>query len=120
MDAVPKAQGVREAHPWLVFAIGPFAMCASALDVEGILQDPGTIARLPFMPDYALGAFVFRGRSAAAISLRKKLKLPDPDTGRVGPFIVARVGASLAGFCVDEVKDVVDEQDLEWRALPPL
>jgi chemotaxis signal transduction protein/nucleoid-associated protein YgaU len=117
---IPKSEASRAPRTWLVFAVGPYAMCASALDVEGIIQRPGAIARLPSMPDYALGAFVFRGRSAAAISLRRKLKLPDAHTARVAPFIVARIGASIAAFCVDEVRDVVDDKNFEWRELPGL
>jgi len=119
-DGIPKSEASRAPRTWLVFAVGPYVMCASALDVEGIIQRPGAIARLPFMPEYALGAFVFRARSAAAISLRRKLNLPESNTGRNEPFIVARIGASIAAFCVDEVRDVVDDKDLEWRSLPEL
>lgn len=112
--------GAMEQRTWLVFALGPYVMCASAIDVEGIIQCPGAIAKLPLTPDHVLGAFLFRERSAAAISLRKKLKLREGEDRATGPFIVARVCDSLVAFCVDEVRDVIEEKDAEWRAMPSL
>ncbi len=120
MTKVSRDGGTAQERTWLVFALGPYVMCASALDVEGIIQRPPTIARFPLAPDYALGAFLFREQSAAAISLRKKLKLREGGDRATSPFIVARVADSLVAFCVDEVKDVIEEKDAEWRALPSM
>lgn len=120
MTTVYADLGAAQQRTWLVFALGPYVMCASALDVEGIIQCPEAIARLPLTPDYALGAFLFRGHSAAAISLRKKLKLRQGEDSATGPFIVARIGSAAVGFWVDEVKDVIGETDAEWRPLPPM
>jgi chemotaxis signal transduction protein len=77
---------------WLVFRLGPYVLCASALDVEGIIRRPEGLTKFPLTPDYALGAFLFRDRSAAALSLRTKLKLRQGEDSVNGPFIVARVG----------------------------
>ena len=110
--------GTARPQSWLVFALGPYVMCASALDVEGIVTPPQAIARVPFAPDYALGAFLFRGSTAAAISLRKKLGMPELEHPETSPFVVARIGDAVVAFSVDEVRDVLDENDLEWRNLP--
>jgi chemotaxis signal transduction protein len=105
---------------WLVFRVGGCLLCASALDVEGIIPRPEGVAKLPLMPDYALGAFLFRGRSAAAISLRRKLKLRQGEDSSSGPFVVAQVGDALVAFWVDEVIDVIEEKDADWRPLPEM
>jgi chemotaxis signal transduction protein/nucleoid-associated protein YgaU len=105
---------------WLVFRVGGCLLCASALDVEGIIPRPEGFAKLPLMPDYALGAFLFRGRSAAAISLRRKLKLRQGEDSSSGPFVVAQVGDALVAFWVDEVSDVIEEKDADWRPLPEM
>lgn len=107
-------------NAWLVFRLGPYVMCASALDVEGIIRRPEGLTKFPLTPGYALGAFLFRGRSAAAISLRTKLNVRQSEDSATGPFIVARVGEGLTAFWVDEVKDVIDEKDAEWRPMPPM
>ena len=120
MSSVPPDDSASLQRTWLVFALGPYVMCASALDVEGIIQCPDPIAKLPLTPDYALGAFLFRGRSAAAISLRRKLRLGQGEDLRTGPFIVTRIGGALVAFWVDEVKDVLEEKDAAWRPMPSM
>jgi chemotaxis signal transduction protein len=102
----PRDSDPRE-RSWLVFRLGPHVMCASALDVEGIIERPRAITTLPVMPEYALGAFLFRDHSAIAISLRKKLKVREGEDSAKGPFIVARVRDAIFAFWVDEVKDVI-------------
>lgn len=110
--------GTARPQSWLVFVLGPYVMCASAFDVEGIVTHPQAIAKVPFAPDYALGAFLFRGSTAAAISLRKKFRLPELEHPETSPFVVARIADAVIAFSVDEVRDVLDEKDLEWRNLP--
>jgi chemotaxis signal transduction protein len=103
---------------WLVFRLGPCILCASALDVEGIIQPPGAITKFPLAPDYALGAFLFRGHTASAISLRRKLKLRQGEDSMTGPFIVARIRDARVAFWVDEVQDVLEEKEADWRPMP--
>jgi chemotaxis signal transduction protein len=105
---------------WLVFRLGDHVMCASALDVEGIIQRPKAMVKLPAMPDYAVGAFLFRDRSTAAISLRRKLKVQQGEDCATGPFIVTRIRDALVAFWVDEAKDVIEEKDADWRPMPAM
>jgi chemotaxis signal transduction protein len=105
---------------WLVFRLGPCILCAPTLEVEGIIQPPQAITKFPVAPDYALGAFLFRGQTASAISLRRKLKLRQGEDSITGPFIVARIRDALVAFWVDEVKDVLEEKDADWRPLPAM
>ena len=109
-----------ERGTWLVFRLGHYVLCASALDVEGIIQRPPRITKLPLTPEHELGAFLFRGRTALAISLRRKLRLADGEDRASNPFIIARIGDGLTGFWVDEVKDVIQEKDAEWRPMPSM
>jgi len=104
---------------WLVFRLGPHTMCASTLDVEGIIE-PRSATALPFTPQHILGTFMFRGEVATAISLRKKLRVAVGQDSAKGPYIVARIGDELAAFWVDEVKDVIGEQDVAWQAMPDM
>jgi len=104
---------------WLVFRLGPHTMCASTLDVEGIIEPKQTTA-LPFTPQHVLGTFMFRGQVATAISLRTKLRIAVGQDSAKGPFIVARIGDELAAFWVDEVKDVIGEQDVVWQPMPDM
>jgi chemotaxis signal transduction protein/LysM repeat protein len=105
---------------WLVFRLGPCTLCAPALEVEGIIQPPQAITKFPVAPDYALGAFLFRGQTAAAISLRRKLKLRQGEDSMTGPFIVARIRDALVAFWADEVSDVLEEKDADWRPVPAM
>jgi len=95
-------------------------MCASTLDVEGIIERPRTITAFPVMPEYVLGAFLFRDHSATAISLRKKLKVREGEDSAKGPFIAARVREAIVAFWVDEVKDVIEEKDTAWQPMPEM
>jgi chemotaxis signal transduction protein/LysM repeat protein len=95
-------------------------MCASTLDVEGIIERPRTITTFPVMPHYALGAFLFRDHSAIAISLRKKLKVREGEDSVKGPFIAARIRDAIVAFWVDEVKDVIEEKDTAWQPMPEM
>jgi len=115
----PRDADSRE-RSWLVFRLGPHVMCASALDVEGIIERPRVITTLPVMPEYALGAFLFRDHSATAISLRRKLKVREGEDSAKGPFIAARIRDAIVAFWVDEVKDVIEEKDTEWRPMPEM
>jgi len=95
-------------------------MCASTLDVEGIIERPRLITKFPVMPEYALGAFLFRDHSATAISLRRKLKVREGEDSAKGPFIAARVRDAVVAFWVDEVKDVIEEKDTAWQPMPEM
>lgn len=106
-------------HSWLVFRLGPHTMCASTLDVEGIIE-PCPVTPLPFTPAHVLGSFMFRGRVATAISLRRKLAVNAGEDCAQGPFVVARVGEELAAFWVDEVKEVMGEQGVAWQPMPDM
>jgi len=106
-------------HSWLVFRLGAHTMCASTLDVEGIIE-PKPTTPLPFTPEHVLGSFMFRGRVATAISLRKKLRVREGKDSAKGPFIVARIGDELAAFWVDEVKDVMGEHNVAWQPMPDM
>ena len=115
----PRDTDSRE-RSWLVFRLGPHVMCASALDVEGIIERPRLITKFPVMPEYALGAFLFRDHSATAISLRKKLRVREGEDSAKGPFIAARVRDAIVAFWVDEVKDVIEEKDTAWQPMPEM
>ncbi len=115
----PRDTDSRE-RSWLVFRLGPHVMCASALDVEGIIERPRRITAFPVMPEYALGAFLFRDHSATAISLRRKLKVRDGEDSAKGPFIAARIRDAIVAFWVDEVKDVIEEKDTAWQPMPEM
>lgn len=115
MPAAPAA----EARAWLVFRLGPHVLCASALDVEGIIE-PVRPRPVPFSPPYMLGWFDFRGRVAAVISLRTKFGVQAGRDSETGPYVVARVGGDLAAFWVDEVRDVLEAQQANWQPMPPM
>jgi len=108
-----------EEHSWLVFRLGAHTMCASTLDVEGIIE-PKPTTPLPFTPEHVLGTFMFRGHVATAVSLRKKLRVREGKDSAKGPFIVARIGDELAAFWVDEVKDVMGEHNVAWQPMPDM
>ncbi len=118
MRTMPAAPAV-EARAWLVFRLGPHVLCASALDVEGIIE-PVRPRPVPFSPPYMLGWFDFRGRVAAVISLRSKFGVQAGRDSETGPYIVARVQGELAAFWVDEVRDVLEAQQANWQPMPPM
>jgi len=109
-----------QAGSWLVFRVGPHVLSASALEVEGIIQRPERINKLPSMAHYALGVFMFREQWPLAISLRRKLEVQDEGERTEGVFIIARVRNGLIAFGVDEVKEVIDGSELAWQPMPEM
>jgi purine-binding chemotaxis protein CheW len=108
-----------EERAWLVFRLGPHVMCASALDVEGIIE-PVRPRPVPFSPPYMLGWFDFRGKVASVISLRRKFGVRAGEDSSAGPYIVARVQGDLAAFWVDEVRDVLEAHQADWQPMPEM
>jgi chemotaxis signal transduction protein/nucleoid-associated protein YgaU len=104
---------------WLVFRLGPHVLCASALDVEGIIERVRP-RPVPFSPPYMLGWFDFRGRVAAVISLRRKFGIQAGEDSATGPYVVARVQGELAAFWVDEVRDVLESHQASWQPMPEM
>jgi chemotaxis signal transduction protein/nucleoid-associated protein YgaU len=105
---------------WLVFRVGPHVLGAPARAVEGIIQRPQRINRLPLMPEHALGAFMFREEWPLAISLGRKLGVQDRAGRAESVFIVVRVRAGLIAFGVDEVKEVMHGSEVAWKPMPEM
>lgn len=116
MCPMPSGQHAEE-RAWLVFRLGPHLLCASALEVEGIIE-PVRPRPVPFTPPYVLGWFDFRGRVASVVSLRRKFGVLSGEDGAAGPYVVAQVQGDLAAFWVDEVRDVLESHQASWQPMP--
>ena len=119
-DVDTAAAGEAE-RSWLAFRVGRVVLCASVLDVEGIITPP-MLTTFPLMPGHVLGTFEFRDHAATAVSLRRKLNIQYGEDNARGPLIVARIGddQDMFAFWVDEVKDVFDGEGIEWSPMPDM
>jgi purine-binding chemotaxis protein CheW len=92
---------------FLVFTLGgqEFGLAISA--VEEVARLPEEITRLPKAPDFLKGVVNLRGTVLPIIDQRRRFDFAasDDDAGR--RLVVVRIGATVAGFIVDSVSEVL-------------
>jgi purine-binding chemotaxis protein CheW len=63
---------------------------------------------VPLAPSAIRGLINLRGQIVTAIDLRRRLELPDGDSGRLPMNVVIRTADGLVSLLVDEIGDVID------------
>lgn len=101
----------------LTFVVGPYLLCASSTEVEGIISPP-SIARLPNNHPCMRGIFFHHGHTALVIDLRCLFGLPHRTHQTSGELILTRIRGELAAFWVDDVLDVTEAHTANWRETP--
>jgi len=87
----------------LAFAIGDQSFALPLESIEGVLQLPGEVARIPHADAATLGSFVWRDQPVPLFSLAALLDLPDAP-GKAARVVVVRIGSQRAGLRVDRIE----------------
>ena len=105
----------------LTYRVNDTLLCVPVEHVESVIEPP-TISEFPNAPDYVIGAFMHRGRTALALSLRKLLRLPTTTEQRTKKesLLVIWMGDQPVGYWVDEIKGMTDSGRGHWSAVPAL
>lgn len=101
----------------LLFTIEDSLFCCPSSQVLTLIAPP-PLTRIPFMPDFARGAFDYQGHTASVISLRHKLHFTDAQDRTDGVVLLSPLGQRIAGFWIDAVDEVVDVDQIKWLVMP--
>ncbi|HEU20474.1 MAG TPA: LysM peptidoglycan-binding domain-containing protein [Deltaproteobacteria bacterium] len=102
----------------VTFSVSHYRFCISAHEVKAIITAP-SMSRLPVDAAGVEGVFDYHGKVVTAVSLRRKLGLPDrSDESDV--WIISCVTSVPVAFRVDAVLKVVPAGKVEWRQVDGL
>lgn len=87
------------------------------LTVREIIRMP-SITKMPNTPTYVEGVINLRGTVVPIISLRERFGLPARENNDNGRILVMEIGASLTGFVVDAVAEVIRVSSAEIQPPP--
>lgn len=98
----------------VVFSIHGEDFGVEITQVNEIIR-PVEIFKVPNTPEFIEGLINLRGKVHTVINLRKRFKLPSHGFDDSTKIIMASVNSAIAGFIVDEVKEIVrvEEEDIE-------
>jgi len=79
------------------------------------IEKPLEIFKVPNTPEFIEGLVNLRGKVYTVFNLRKKFKLPYTGIDENSKIIIVNVNSTMAGFIVDEVKEIlkVDDENIE-------
>lgn len=66
------------------------------------------ITPLPKAPDIVLGIINIQGLIVPVVNIRKRLHLPDKESGLTDSIVIINTGVRKLGIVVDIVKDVIE------------
>ena len=121
MEATKRVQQEEFCGLVLTYRVNDTLLCVPVEHVESVIEPPA-ITEMPLAPDYILGAFMHRGQTALALSLRKLLRLPPAaeSNTRKESLLVIWMGEQPIGYWVDEIKGMTDSGRGHWSAVPAL
>lgn len=102
----------------VTFSVGHYRFCIPAHEVKAITTAPA-MSRLPGDAGGVEGVFDYHGKVVTAVSLRRKLGLPD-QSGESDVWIISCATSVPVAFHVDAVMKVVPVNTLEWRQIEGL
>ena len=87
------------------------------LQVQDVLG-PQRITRVPLAPPEVAGSLNLRGRIVTAINLRRRLKLPALEAGKISMSVVVDHGGELYSLLVDSVGEVLSLSSKTFEGNP--
>lgn len=96
---------------YVLFTAGEEWIGIPVSEVVEVIEYPSEVSKLPSSKDYVEGVFVLRDEQLTLISAKKLLGIEVRE--RESRAIVVRIGTSLAGLGVDEVKEIRWVEDKE-------
>lgn len=103
---------------WLIFRIGRIACAVPATSVATILLPPAHLTALPGADAGRPGLFHHGSATVAAVDLRHRFGLPDPDL-RAGRLLLGHLGTAAYAFWVDSIIGLREAAQLTGAPLPP-
>lgn len=90
----------------VTFRIGEEEFGVNILQVQEIIRMLD-ITKVPKAPDFVEGVINLRGKVIPIIDLRKRFGLPFRERDKMSRIIVVELGATVVGFIVDAVSEVL-------------
>lgn len=103
---------------YVSFWIGGQLLGVPVSIVQEVLN-PQDIARTPRSRREIAGLLNLRGQIVTAVSLRRRLQLPDLDSERGSMNVVVRFAGESFSLLVDEVGDVINVANQKMDPVPP-
>ena len=94
-----------EIRQYCSFTLGDLLFGIEVEVVQEIIRSL-EITRVPLSPQVVSGLINLRGQIVIAINLRRRLGLPDLESGRAPVNLVVRSGNELVSFLVDDIGDI--------------
>lgn len=88
------------------------------LQIQDVLGDM-QVTHVPLAPTEVSGALNLRGRIVTAINVRRRLGLPELDSGVDGLSVVVEHNGELYSLIIDSVGDVITIYDADLETSPP-
>lgn len=88
------------------------------LQIQDVLGDM-QVTHVPLAPAEVSGALNLRGRIVTAINVRRRLGLPELDSGVDGLSVVVEHNGELYSLIIDSVGDVITIYDADLETSPP-
>ena len=101
------------------FYLGPEEYAVDILKIKEIklMQE---ITNVPKAPDFVEGVINLRGDIVPIIDLKKKLNLGEAQINEETKIIVVEIDMKMVGVIVDEVTEVIEIEDSQLSAPPPI
>lgn len=90
----------------VTFRIGEEEFGVNILQVQEIIRMLD-VTKVPKAPDFVEGVINLRGKVIPIIDLRKRFGLPARERDKMNRIIVVEIGATVVGFIVDAVSEVL-------------
>lgn len=104
----------------LTYQVNDTLLCVPVEHVESVIEPP-QLTEIPGAPPYVMGAFMHRGKTALALSLKTLLRLPASEAhSKKESLLVVWMGDQPIGYWVDEIKGMTDSGRGHWSAVPAL
>lgn len=91
----------------LVFTLDDIRFALHTTSVERTIRMV-EITPLPKAPDIVLGIINIQGVIAPVVNIRKRLHLPDKESGLTDSIVIINTGVRKIGIVVDTVKDIIE------------
>ncbi len=101
----------------LLFRVGKVGCCADVTDIFALIRLP-EFTQIPLAPRQVVGLFNYRSHVVPGISLHPYLGVRKGRTPDAGYVIMSKVDGELMGFWGDEILDIIDPAEEDWRPVP--
>lgn len=103
---------------YCTFQLGDLYLGVPVTKVQEVLRAHER-TRIPLVSPVVDGLINLRGEIVTALDMRRRLDLPPRDDGAEAMHVVIRSDEGVVSLLVDEIRDVLDVEDVDFEPVPP-